>query len=318
MNSRLVVSSVLALLLSSLAPCQTKLAGDATTFKRDVLQRITLLEAQARGTEAFNVEDIKVARIYLEIGIRCEDVARWDQSETALKHAILLFRRANESNGELPTAITQLGSMYVAIGRLREAEKEEVEALKMREALNNRLWIARSWADLAALYLAKNKFATARDYAQKAVAELVVNEGADAFDKVSARYGLALALCSTKECPSAIPLLKDAIDEARAGLPNKFLVGFGNYLLGYAYWKSGNMDDAGPLMRQGTDDMGALLGWGHPSYVVSLRHYAQYLREDKNVAAAEVVESRIRQAGAVVDVHSIQASSGAFSLAGLR
>ena len=318
MNSRLVISSVFALLLSSLAPGQTKLTGDANSFKRDVLQRITLLEAQARDAEASNAGDIKVARIYLEIGIMCEDVARWDQSEVALKRAIFLFRSTNESKGELPTAMTQLGSMYVAIGRLREAEKEELEALKMREALNNRLWIARSWADLAALYLAKNKFTTARDYEQKALAEFVVNGGADAFDKVSARYGLALALCSTKECPSAIPLLKNAIDEAGSALPNKFLVGFGKYLLGYAYWKSGNMEDAGPLMRQGTDAMGELLGWGHPSYVASLRHYAKYLREDKNVAAADVVESRIRQAEAIVDAHSIQANRGVFSLAGLR
>jgi len=294
------------------------LEGDSTNFKRDILQHITVLEDQARVAEASKAGDIKIARIYLQVGILSEDVARWDQSEAALKRAVFLFRRANESQGELPTAMSQLGSMYVAIGRLREAEKEEVDALKMREALNNRLWIARSWADLAALYLAKSKFATARDYAQKALAEMVVNEGADAFDRVSARYSLALALCSAKDCPSAIPLLKNAIGEADAALPNKFLISFGKYILGYAYWKSGNMEDAGPMMRQGTEGMGELLGWGHPSYLAALRQYAKYLREDKNVAVADVVESQIRQAEAIVDVHSIQATRGVFGLAGLR
>jgi len=49
-----------------------------------------------------------------------------------------------------------------------------------------------------------------------------------------------------------------------------------------------------------------------------LKQYAKYLHESKNVEAASLVERQIRQAEAVVDVHSIQAGQGVFGFADLR
>jgi tetratricopeptide (TPR) repeat protein len=321
MNVRIVVSLISALLLSHCAIGQTKsqAAGDGTSFKQDVLHQIALLQQAAREDEAANAGDIKLGRIYSQLGLYFEDTAQWDRSEAALKHAVSLFRHAREKDGELAATIDQLGCLYVTTGRLREAEREEQEALKLREALNDRLQIARSWVDLAALYLAKNKADKARDFAQEALAEFEANRSAAPFDRVSARYTLALAFCSTKNCPAAIPVMKDAIEEARANLqPKEFPIGFGEFILGYAYWKSGNMGDAGLYLRRGTAAMAELLGWGHPSYVAALRKYAQYLREDKDMEAANVVERQIRQVEAVVDVHSIQSGQATFGFVGLR
>ena len=135
----------------------------------------------AREDEAANAGDIKLGRVYSQLGLSFEDMAQWDRSEAALKHAVSLLGHAGEKDGELATAIDQLGSLYVTMGRLREAEKEEIEALKLREALNDPLQIARSWVDLAALYLAKNKSDKARDFAQKALTEFVVNQRAVRF-----------------------------------------------------------------------------------------------------------------------------------------
>jgi len=49
-----------------------------------------------------------------------------------------------------------------------------------------------------------------------------------------------------------------------------------------------------------------------------LKFYAQFLHEDQKVEAANVVERRIRQAQAVVDVHSIQTAQGMFGANGLH
>jgi hypothetical protein len=134
-----------------------------------------------------------------------------------------------------------------------------------------------------------------------------------------ARSGLSLAICYLKDCPSAIPLLKDAMDEAKANLqPDDFPIGFGDFLLGYAYWKSGNMSEANQHMQDGTAAMKRQLGWGHPAYLNALRCYAQFLRENRQVEAANVVEHQIRQVEAVVDVHSIQTRQGMFVFDGLR
>jgi hypothetical protein len=100
--------------------------------------------------------------------------------------------------------------------------------------------------------------------------------------------------------------------------PYDFPVGLSNFLLGYAYWKSGNMSEAEEYMKTGTDQMSVQLGWGHPAYVRALTFYARFLHDNRQVEAANIVERRIRQAEAVVDVHSIQTAQGMFGISGLR
>ena len=102
--------------------------------------------------------------------------------------------------------------------------------------------IARSWNDLAALSLAQKKYAKAKEFEQQAMAEFLADDKAAAFDRISARYTLSLALCYARECVSALPLVKVAVDEAKATMrPNDLPVGFGTFLLGYVYWKSGDL-----------------------------------------------------------------------------
>ena len=109
------------------------------------------------------------------------------------------------------------------------------------------------------------------------------------------------------------------IEEAKTMLqPGSFPIGFGNFLLGYAYWKSGNMLDAGPQFQEGTTAMSVQLGWGHPAYLAALRQYATFLKQNKQKDVANALELRIRQAESVVDVHSIQSSQGMFGMNGLR
>jgi tetratricopeptide (TPR) repeat protein len=332
MNVRLVVSPVLALLLSSYASGQqmpqagdeiaspvSAPAGAGSAFRQDLAHRIAMQEAAVRQAEAAHAGDVELGKIYTELGLLYEDAAQYLRSEVAVEHAVSLLRHVAEASGELATSVSQLGSLHIAMGKLRESEKEEQEALKLREKLGDPLQIARSWNDLAALYLAQHKFEKARDFARKAVAEFIANGRAGVFDRISSRYALSVALCYLKECPSAIPLLNDAIDEAKAKLQaHDFPIGFGDFLLGYAYWKSGNMSDAGLHMQEGTAAISEQLGWGHPAYLAVLKQYAQFLKENRQVEAANVVERRIRQAEAVVDVHSIQTGQGTFGFAGLR
>ncbi len=146
-----------------------------------------------------------------------------------------------------------------------------------------------------------------------------MNKQANVYDRIVARSALSLAICYLKDCPSAIPLLKDTVEEAKAKLqPDDFPIGFGDFLLGYAYWKSGNVSAAGQHLQDGTAAMKRQLGWGHPAYVGALKQYELFLRENRQVEAANVVERQIRQAQAVVDVHSIQTRQGMFGFDGLR
>jgi tetratricopeptide (TPR) repeat protein len=215
--------------------------------------------------------------------------------------------------------INDLGLLHAEMGKLKEAEGEELEALKLRDGVGDSLEIARSWNSLAGIYFRHHKYATARDFFRRAMDEFSVNQRAGVIDRVSSRFGLALALCGMKDCPSAIPLVKDGLDIAKTAFrANDYPIGIGEYFLGVAYWRSGNLFDAGPHLELGTTIMKEQLGWGHPAYLSALKQYALFLRKRQRTDDAKAVEREIRMAEAVVDVHSIQTRKGVDALAGLR
>jgi tetratricopeptide (TPR) repeat protein len=328
MNARLIAGSVLVLLLSHFAPGQqtprnvdeTGTPASVTTdspdvFKQKLMRRIAQEETAVRQAESAHVTNLELGETYLRLGLSYSGAAQWERSEAVLEHAVFLLRHISVPVADQATAITQLASLHLLMGKFRESEREDQEALRLREGLGDQLQIARSRSDLAILYLAKQKYEKARDLARQAEAEFVTNGRANALDRITARFTLSEALCALRECPSVIPLLKAALDEAKATLhPDDFPLGLGIYLLGYAYWKSGNMSEAEEYLKRGTAQMNVQLGWGHPAYLKALRCYAQFLHENQQLEAAKVVERRIRQAEAVVNVHSIQTAQGMFGL----
>ena len=332
MNVRLIPNAIVLLLLSHCAGGQSLPAQGADpsrppifvapntsdAYKQGLLRRVALAQAAVQQAEAAHATNVALSKAYVQLGLWCQNAAQWDRSEAALAHAVALLRNpagpGEDSNADLAIAISQLASLHVMMAKLRESEKEGQEALRIRLNLGDLLLIARSQDDLAILYLAKQKYEKSRDMARLAEAELVRNARATVLDRVTARITLAESLCNLKECPSAIPLLKTALEEAKAALlPDDFPVGLSDFLLGYAYWKIGNIAGAGEYLERGTEEMSRQLGWGHPAYVRALRCYADFLHENRQVEAARVVERRIKQAEAVVDVHSLKTAQGMFN-----
>jgi tetratricopeptide (TPR) repeat protein len=332
MNARLAVSSFFVFLFVHTVAAQPKLQGGeetgqippvaanaGETYKQSLMSRIGVAEAAVRQAESTHAANRDLGKRYILLGLLYQDAAEWEKSETVLMHAVSLARKNSEPAADLAIAISQLGSLHVLMGKLRDSEKEDKEALKIRQSVGDPLDIARSRSDLAILYLAKQNYRKARSFAQEAEIEIATNERAIAMDRIVARITLSEALCYLRECPSAIPLLKAALEEAKVTMrPADLTFGVCEFLLGYGYWKSGDMSRAEEYLRQGTELMSARLGWGHPAYLRALRQYAQFLHEDRQVEAAKSVERRIRQSEAVVDVHSIQTAQGMFSLDGLR
>jgi len=285
----------------------------------ELTQRIAVYEAAARGAESAHASDATVAKIYARLASLYEDAAMYERAEADLKHAISLLRGDVEWRGQLAEDLNNLGLLHGETGKLHEAQKEELEALRIRESLGGSLEIARSWNSLSGLYFKEHKYAISRDFAQRAMDEFSVNTQADVVDRITSRFYLSMAMCYTKDCPSAVPLLKDAVDMAKTAFkPNDYPVGEGKFLLGFAYWKSGDAARASESMQEGTAIMKEQLGGGHPTYLNALGQYAQFLRENKREEDAKAIELQIRQAESVVNVQSIQTRKDGDSLAGLR
>jgi tetratricopeptide (TPR) repeat protein len=294
-------------------------SGTELPTRAEFLRQITVYEATAREARSAHASDITVAKVYGQLASCYGDAGMYEQSEAALEHAISLLRGHVESSRELADDLDYLGSLHGAMGKLRSAEREELESMQLWESVGDSLGIARSWNTLSGIYFQEHKYAISRDFARKALAEFSTDKEADFSDRVSARLKLAQALCHTKECPSAVPLLKDTVAMAKLAFrPNDFPVGEAEFLLGFAYWKTGDVAGASEFMEQGVAIMKEQMGWGHPAYLNALANYAQFLRENRRVEDAELVERRIRQTESVVDVHSLQTSKNVDGLVGPR
>jgi hypothetical protein len=113
-------------------------------------------------------------------------------------------------------------------------------------------------------------------------------------EQMSALINLSLIQCAQGSCSGTIPDLNRALRLAHAHYAiNSVPVGFIDFLLGYAHWKSGDNRTAAELMQCGTTEMETQLGWGHPTYIAALRQYRTFLAQGGNAAEADQIEIRI-------------------------
>jgi len=287
--------------------------------QQQLKQKIAEDEASLRQAEATHASAVERARVYWNLGILYEDTAAFGLSETALTRSVALFRSVAGDDAELATALNSLAILHMAVGKFHQADKDSREAFQLREKLGDRLPLAESWSTFAALALKEHKYNDARDYATKAVAEYKANPKADESDSIASQYALGMSLCALKDYSHGVQILKDAVAEAMAKLPaNDFPIGAGQFFLGLAYWKSGEMAQARREMQTGLTALNEHLGENHPTYVASLELYAQYLHQTRQVEAANMVDRQIQQAKAVVDVHSLQAGRDALGFDAFR
>jgi tetratricopeptide (TPR) repeat protein len=205
------------------------------------------------------------------------------------------------------------------MGEMRGAEKEGLEALRIRERVGEPVAIAVSWSQMAALYLRRHEYKKAVEFGQKAFGVLDDDPDIDPSERIGVRFTVARALCESGDGAKAIPMIQQSIETAKVAYGKDSLPeGIGGYLLGYAYWRTGDVAGAAEWMERGTKRMKVELGWGNPMYVDALGKYALFLRGRGQVEAAAALEREVRQAETVVDVRSLPQHTGALGLTGAR
>ena len=283
----------------------------------ELLRRIALCETALQQAKEAHSPVETLVKLNLHLGAAYSDLAMYPRAEQAVQRAIELLRSGSES--ELAAAITNLALLHVVMGEMQSAEKEGLQALRIRERVGEPVAIALSWSQLAALYLRRHEYKKAVEFGQKAFGVLGGDRGIDPSESIGVRFTVARALCESGNSAKAIPMIQQSIETAKAAYGKDSLPeGIGGYLLGYAYWRTGDTAGAAEWMERGTTRMKVELGWGHPMYVEALEKYALFLRGRGQVEAAAVVEREVHQVEAVVDVRSLPQHTGAMGLTGQR
>ena len=238
---------------------------------------------------------------WLKLAILRQDAALYSDSERAYKRAIALLKPGDRAT--LADALDQMGTMYVECGQLSKAEPLERKGLAIREDEKDLLGIGLSHMHFAVLLLGERKPVLAEAEAEMA-ASLIAPEQEHAAARVvatpeeqmTALIDLSLARCAHQGCATAIPDLRRALGIAHTNYAeNSIPVGFLDFLLGYALWKSGDGSSADGLMRKGTEELETQLGWGHPTYVQALKQYSMFLNQTAHPAEGEAIAAKAAQ-----------------------
>jgi tetratricopeptide (TPR) repeat protein len=263
--------------------------------KEDLQKEIAVYEAASLHAETSNMPAIQAGRIWSHLGTLYQDTGMCGQSERAFEHAMRLLAIAPVSKPDLATTIDSLGTLYMETGNVKEAEQAESKALKIREEAGLRSELPRSWYHLATLYLREHRSRKARDFAQRAVDAFFADANAIPEDRTGSLLVLASSLCQSHQYPEAIAKLQSALRIATQTYgPDQFPTGFSTFLLGYAYWKNGDLTSAGEHMQRGSEIIAKELGSEHRAYLTIMTQYAQFLRDEHKQDMAKAIELQVK------------------------
>lgn len=236
---------------------------------------------------------------WLKLAVLLQDAGSYRQSEDAYRQTISLLRAPDPL--VVADVFDHMGTMYVASGQLSKADPVERHALAIRENQHDNLGAGVSHMHLAMLLLGQNNSQSAQTEAQTAVnllvpeyAHLTGTSSATPEEKMTALIDLAQVQSASGADQAAVPSLQWALQIAHQNYPDDSLpVGYIEFLLGHAYWKSGNPQDADKLMAGGVQKLAHVIGWGHPAYLGTLRQYEVFLVATKQRDKAQQVSAEI-------------------------
>ena len=283
----------------------------------ELLDAIAAEEAAARSNKASHANSVHSAEIYVALGNHYANAGMNLKAEDAMRRATALLK--NGPPEKLAKEFGQLAVLHMEMGKARDAERDEIQALRSREAAGDPVGIALTWSEMSRMDNKERKSKEAIDYGQRAFNVLANRPDVSVDDRIAVRQSLGYALTAIRNCEQGIPMLKDALELSIASFstddPKQ---GLAEYELGFGYWQCGDRIHAAEWFERGTTNMQASSGWNRTLYLDAMAQYARFLRADGELQEADSAEAVVNQAKAVVDARTLGGTTEGFRSAGSR
>jgi tetratricopeptide (TPR) repeat protein len=263
--------------------------------KEDLQKEIAVYEATSRDAEPPNMPSVQAGRVWSHLAVLYQDVGKYGESQIAYDHAMRLLTMEPVSQPDLADAIDDLGTLYTETGNVKEAERAELKALKIREAAELKSELPKSWYHLATLYLQEHHATRSGELARLAVNAFSQDKNAVPEDKIGSLLVLASSDCQSHRYAEAIAQLQTALQLTIHTYGSEhYPTGINMFLLGYAYWKNGDLTSAHAFMERGYDILGKEMSW-HPAYLYFMAQYAHFLHDEHRGKEARAIEQAIKE-----------------------
>ena len=288
-----------------------------TLDKQEVFRRIGIYEDIARNADSLHLDRSMTINVYKNLGGLYEMAGMYPRAEAAMKRALEWMKDGPQD--DLAEELHQFSTLHSIMGNLRQSEKDQAQALAVREKIGDPVGIALTWIDMAAIYYQGRQYKKALEYAQKSYDVLGNRTDLKPSNHIAVLQTMAFILCGSRQCGKAIPIMREAVDESRNAFgPDSLSAAAQGFALGYVYWQSGDTADAGEWMRRSLPHMKVEVGWGQLIYINGMRGYARFLRETGQREAASIAESEVHRIESVVDARTLTTRGGEFLSAGTR
>jgi tetratricopeptide (TPR) repeat protein len=305
---------------SQSASAQTSSVAEPMTgpgYKQEILRRIALYEDGARNADSRHVDHPTMIEIYRNLGLLYGPAGMFPKAEAATMRTIELMKGGPQD--QLAEEFNHLSLIHGLMGNFRQAEKDQGQALAIREKVGDPVGIALTWIDIAGLYDHERKYKKALEYAQKSYDAVANRTDMKPSNHIAVLEVTAFALCGTRQCSKGVPIMKRALEESKDAYGQESLsAAVESFALGYVYWKSGDIADANEWMQYSITRIKAAVGSDSPIYASTVKQYAQFLHQTKQREEARNADAEVHRIESVLDARTLTFRGGEFLRSGAR
>ncbi|WP_263366780.1 hypothetical protein [Edaphobacter bradus] len=270
---------------------QTAVSQSPVTLPERVAAEVEAIDAAARAGMA----PLKLGRLWARLASDYEDEMDVVRSEDAYNQGLRLLDAAG-ARLDYAVVLDNLGSLFLIEGNYVEAERCRRRSLTVREALGDRLEIARGKAHLAEVELGRHRYKDAAQDLAAAYSEMVAQKDPDAEEMVATLSSLVYAECGYDSCVGSLEHAREALLLAHKAFDADSLpVGQAHLALGYAEWKAGMKEGPEEEMLEGIRIMKARTSPTHPYVLAALQQYRAYLESEHRGPEAREIAAQVSQ-----------------------
>ena len=240
--------------------------------------------------------------LWAQLASEYQYAAEFLKAEDAYNKSLHLLKRAPEAKAEYAATLEGLATLYLIYKHVDESERVRRQALAVREKLGDSFDIGLSQIHLANVAIARRQFKKAEQLSLQGLEEMESSANPPRSGILSGLITVTYARCLRGHCGEGLANAQQALAFANSNFePESAAVGFALETLGFAEWKSGEVQEGEKAMLRGIQILRIKLVPADPRLGGALMQYGDYLvATSRRVEAQEIheeVERMSRQTG---------------------
>jgi tetratricopeptide (TPR) repeat protein len=247
-----------------------------------------------RTGEQQHLPPLQQAVLWLQLALEYHVGGDLLKAEDAYLRALHLLKNEPSARAAYASTLDNLSSLYLIYGRLDDAESTRKQAIKVRQKLGNPAEYAETEVHLADIVIMRRQYKKAERLALKGLQTMESSPNPPRAGILSALITLTYARCARGQCGEGLMNAKQAVAFANKNFETESVAnGFALQTLGFAEWKSGQLQDGERAMLQAIQILRKGLSPTDPRVAGVLFQYQSYLIEVHRAAEAQEIHEQV-------------------------